>query len=143
MCSPQFDWKSFQERLGYSDKELDLFRSDPRRVQGALRLESPELQKKYLIFEVESSVGCSVGLKAGNRLFFKGMTVLDRQKSDPWCILALGNLRIIAAICLDRWIEGLDPNMSFNYAQCADTGVRDGGWGKVVIKGYVKDESDL
>lgn len=144
MDGEQFDWKAFQEKRGYTDEELKMFMADPHRTKAAKRMGLPERQKKYLIFEVISSEGCPVQLKVGSRLFFKGTTMLDLEKSDPWCINAMGSLKMLGAIAHNRWVSGLDLNdMHLNHFQCADCGVKNGGWGRIAMKAYVKDESEL
>lgn len=137
-------WQMFQNYLGYSDEELDIFKSDPRNVRAALKLSNPELQKKFLVIEVVESHGCAAGLKPGDRLYFRRGTVLDTERSSSWCAYALGNLSVFSSMFHDRWIEGLDPNnMVWNRFSCFDCGVRSGGWGRVTMKAFVKDESEL
>jgi len=145
MSAENFDWKEFQKQTGIQDAELEIIKSDPRRAKVAERtLGSPEFQKKYLIIEVVKSDGCAAGLKVGDSLYFKGCSVLDLEKSGPWCNLAFGNFDMLATLCHERWVAGLDlDDLHFNHIPCVDTGVRGGGWGQVVMKGYVKDESEL
>ncbi|MFZ0929276.1 MAG: hypothetical protein WAN11_11785 [Syntrophobacteraceae bacterium] len=121
-----------------------MFKSDPHKARAARKLFSPEMLKKFLVIEVVDSQGCSVGLKPGDRLYFRGMTSLDLERSSSWCAYALGHLPAISSMCHDRWTEDLDPNdMIWNRFSCFDCGVRSGGWGRVTMKAYVKDESEL
>ena len=138
-------WKMFQDHWGYTDEELKMFKSDPHRARAGQKMFSPELEKKFLIIEVVDSHGCAVGMKPGDRLYFRGMAVLDAGKSTvPWCVQAFSYLPAISSMCHDRWMEGLDPNgMIYNRFSCPDCGVRSGGWGRATMKAYVKDESEL
>ena len=147
MAEQEFDWKSFQKTMGYNDEELEIFRSDPRRSGAVLSMNGParaEVQKKFLIIEVVSSEGCRAQMKVGDRLFFKRTSELDLKRSDPWCILAMANLDIMAGVCHNRWANDLDlKDLKFDHLSCVDCGVKNGGWGRVLMKAYVKDESEL
>ena len=80
-----FDWKGFQEHMGYSDEELKALQNDPKKSEHVQQICGPEMQDKYLIAEVVESHGCIAGMKPGDRIYFKGMSVLDPERSDPWC----------------------------------------------------------
>ncbi len=139
-------WKGFQGVMGYTDDEIEIFKSDPKHkmITPKFGAKLMEMYKKYLVFEVVSSHGCAEHMKVGDRMFFKGMAKMDPEKSDPWCVFAMGNMLSIASICHDRWVEGLDPNgMVYDHFSCMDCGVKAGGWGHVAMKAYVVDESDL
>lgn len=147
MKEEELDWKAFQKNMGFSDDELEIFRSDPRRANAALRMKGKareKVQSKFLVIEVVSSEGCRAQMKVGDRLFFRRTSELDLKRSDPWCILAMANLDIMAGVCHNRWANdlGLD-DLKFDHLSCVDCGVRNGGWGRVTMKAYVKDESEL
>jgi len=144
MNNDAFDWKKFQNRMNYSDEELQIFKSDPRRANAAPKLYSRDLMKKFLVFEIVESHGCTVGLKVGDRLFFRGFGALDLRRSNPtWCAHALSAIATIANMAQDRYVAGLDPNdMVYNHIPCLDVGPKR-GWGQVIMKAYVKDEGEL
>ena len=56
-------WKRFQEHMGYTDDELEMFKSDPMRLK--MVTETPEFVKKRIIAEVIESHGCHAGHKVG------------------------------------------------------------------------------
>ena len=58
-------WKRFQRHMGYTDKELELFRSDPEKVK--MVTETPDFVKCNVIAEVIESHGCHAGHKVGDR----------------------------------------------------------------------------
>jgi uncharacterized repeat protein (TIGR04076 family) len=139
-------WEIFQARMGYTDEELELFKSDPKHltITAKFGMKLEEMYKKYLVFEVVKSEGCAEHMKTGDRIFFRGMARMDPERSDPWCIWAMPSMHAIASICHDRWVEGLDPNgMAYDHISCMDCGVKAGGWGHVAMKAYVVDESEL
>ena len=143
MSNKDFNWERFQKRLKYSDEELASFKADPRKANAAKKIFSREIANKYLVIEVVSSHGCTVGMKPGDRLFFKAFGILDTEKSSPWCAAALGEIAGFSNMAQDRFVAGLDPNdMVFNHFSCMDAGAKF-GWGQVVMKAYVIDEADL
>ena len=143
MSDKDFDWKVLQEHLQYTDEEMEAFRADPWKAALAQKIFSDELQKKYLVVEVVSSHGCSAGMKPGDRLFFRGLSMLDNEKSSPWCVHALGYIWGYANMVHDRFVHDLDPNdMVYKHFSCSDTGAKF-GMGQVIMKAYVKEEIDL
>lgn len=139
-----FDWKAFQKHRGYTDEEMEALKKDPKKMKHAQLLCSPELQNKWLIVEVVESHGCEVGMKVGDRLYFEGLTLLDSKRSSRWCPhAALDAIGWFANGCRDLFLQGIDPNnMYADHFGCADAGSKY-GWGRVVVKAYVVDKSDL
>ena len=143
MADKEFDWKRYQEYMGNTDEELEIMKSDPVRANATKKLFTREMAKKCLVIEVVSSHACMAGMKVGDRLVFKGLGVLDTERSSPWCAMAMGVIPSIANMAQDRYVAGLDPNdMIYKYFSCADVGPKY-GWGQITMKAYVVDESDL
>jgi uncharacterized repeat protein (TIGR04076 family) len=144
MPEKNVDWKAIQKHFQYTDEELETLRAHPKWSKLAPEVFSEEFQKKYLVVEVVSSHGCAAGMRPGDRLLFKGLSLLDNERSSPWCVHALGNIWGFANMVHDRFVHGLDPNnMVYNHFSCADTGLRFGGMGLVIMKACVLDEGDL
>lgn len=144
MGKEEFNWERFQKHNLYTDEELEIFKKDPRRSTKVKKIFSREIAKKYLVVEVVSSHGCTAGMKPGDRLVFRGLGVLIPEKSSPWCAQAMGEIGGFATMIQDRFVSGLDPNdMVFDHFSCMDTGVRCGGWGQVIMKASVMDESEF
>jgi uncharacterized repeat protein (TIGR04076 family) len=138
-----FNWKRFQKNNRYTDEELEILKSDPKRSQGIMKLFSPEISKLYLIIEVVDSHGCTVRMKQGDRLVFKALGVLVPELSSPWCSHAMAEIGGFANMAQDRFVSGLDPNgMIFKHFSCMDAGVKC-GWGQVIMKVYVVDDKGL
>ena len=70
---------------GESDEELDAWRKDPVKSEGAIRMHSSGIRRKWLIVEVVKSHGCGNGLKVGDRLCFEAIARLDPGRSSRWC----------------------------------------------------------
>jgi len=137
-----FDWKGFQEHMGYSDKELKAVKDDPARSNYVQRICSPDMQDKYLICEVVESHGCTAGMKPGDRLYFKGISLIDGKRSDPWCPYIV-NPYWFTAGARNLVRQGLDPNSFYvNFSGCMDVGPEH-GLGRVVYKVTVVDKSEV
>lgn len=50
-------WKRFQAHMGYTDAEMEIFRSDPLKVK--MVTETPEFVKSRIIAEVISPTGAT------------------------------------------------------------------------------------
>ena len=138
-----FDWKGFQKHMNFTDEELKAWMDDPAKFEGAQKMCSPEMQRKWLIVEVVKSHGCANGLKVGDRLYFKGIGNLDPERSSHWCGHNMSFLPLIQDACHNLVMQGKDPNTMFpNHYSCVDTTPKY-GWGYVESKAYVVDEDDL
>jgi hypothetical protein len=137
-----FDWKGFQKHVGYTDAQMKALRKDPRKINHVQKICSPEVQGKYLIAEIVESRGCVGGMKVGDRLFFKGMSLLDPQRSDPWCPYIVNTYWFTSG--MRNMVKfGLDPNsMYVNFSGCMDVGPEH-GLGRVVYKIFAVDEKDV
>ncbi len=137
-----FDWKGFQEHMGYSDEELKALQNDPQKSEHVQKICSPDIQDKYMIAEVIESHGCMAGLQVGDRLYFKGMSVLDPERSDPWCPYIVNTYWFTTGVRTLAKL-GLDPNsMYVTYSGCMDVGPEN-GLGRVVYQVRVVDKSEL
>jgi uncharacterized repeat protein (TIGR04076 family) len=144
MSGQDFNWKAFQKALNYSDEDLEAFKQDPRRVEAAKKLFTPEITRKDLIIEVVESHGCSCRLKPGDKLVFRALSQLDLDRSSRnWCAHAMAAIPGMATLVQDRYVSGLDLNsMAYNHFTCGDTGPLRNGWGQVVMKAYVVDRQE-
>ena len=140
----EFDWKGSQKHMNFTDEELKAWMDDPAKFQGAQKMCSPEMQKKWLIVEVVKSHGCANGLKVGDRLYFKGIGNLDPKRSSHWCGHNMSHLPLIQDACHNLVMQGKDPNKEMfpNHFSCVDTTAKY-GWGYVENKAYVVEEEDL
>jgi uncharacterized repeat protein (TIGR04076 family) len=137
-----FDWKGFQTHMGYTDEELEAYKKHPKKAKFAPIMCQPKIQKSTLIIEVVKSRGCANGLKVGDRLYFEGCGLLDLKRSSRWCGHAMGHCMAFSNVAHNLLIHGKDPNsMYYNHFPCGDAGIKH-GWGHVVFKAYVVDESE-
>lgn len=129
-------WQFMQQRLGYSDAELNTFRSMPRNRK--IMEKAGDLANKTVIFEVMESHGCNIEHKAGDQFIFsaEGYMLAHKcpKKICPYILPAMSRLMWVIQ---ERIYEGLDPRPYFYRAHCEDVGIECGGWGKVLIEAKI------
>jgi uncharacterized repeat protein (TIGR04076 family) len=138
-----FDWKAFQKHMGYTDEEMKALKNDPEKMQYAQTIFTPEIQNKWLIFEVVESHGCEAGLKVGDRIYFEGLNTLDVKRSSNWCLRSFANAYLMGYSMRNLIMQGVDPNEIYaDHCGCLDAGSKF-GLGRVIFKAYAVDKSDL
>jgi len=143
VCDPEnFDWEAFKKHMQYTDEELKAIKNNPIKVKWLKKVCSPEMQNKYLIAEVVESHGCLAGLRPGDRIFFKGLTVLDPELSDPWCPY-IANVYWFTYGARNLFVQGLDPDSFYvRHSGCLDVGPQN-GLGRVIYKVFVVDKDEV
>jgi len=138
---PEEFWKGFQQHMGYSDAEMEQFKKDPKKIRTAPLMVSPKMRNSTMVIEVVESHGCAEGMKVGDKLYFTGIAHLDSKRSSDWCAYALSQATTFAYCCHNMILQDIDPNEMYSqYFACFDCGSKY-GWGHVVMKAYVIDES--
>ena len=131
-------WKRFQEHMGYTDQEMENFRSDPEKVK--MVTQTPEFVKCKVIAEVIESHGCHAGHQVGDRFVMTaGGQLIAQESPKRMCMFALGPVSNTLPAIYERLITKSDPNFERSQiVQCADVGLDKGGWGKILMKVYVE-----
>lgn len=131
-------WKRFQKHMGYTDEEMQLFRSDPRKVK--MVTETPEFVKNRVIAEVIESQHCHAGHRVGDRFVMTaGGQLIAEECPKRMCLFALGPVSNQLPAVYERLLAKSDPDgQAFNIVQCTDVGLDKGGWGKILMKVYVE-----
>jgi len=131
-------WKFMQQRLGYSNDELEKFRQDPRNRK--IMEKSSELLSKTVVIEVVESHGCNIEHKKGDQFIFsaEGYMLAHKcpKKICPYIMPAMSRLMWLIQ---ERIYEGLDPRPYFYRGHCEDVGIECGGWGRVLIEAKIID----
>jgi uncharacterized repeat protein (TIGR04076 family) len=132
-------WKSYQERLGYTDDEMKKFRQNPRNEDVISR--APALMNKTIVVEVVDSHGCNSQHKAGDKFYFDGSgNLLTKLCPKRICFGALNSMPQLISMAHELFYAGVDPNeMRFKRVGCSDVGLHCGGWGRVVMEIKVED----
>ena len=127
-------WKRFQKHMGYTDAEMAVFRSDPRKVK--MVTESPGFVKSRIVAEVIESQGCHARHTVGQKFVMDGNgQLIARECPEKMCIFALAALESPVNQIYERFIAHSDPNNERTMVvQCSDVGLDKGGWGKILMK---------
>jgi len=134
-------WRRFQKHMGYTDQEMEIFRSDPEKVR--IVTQTPDFVKCRIIAEVIESHSCHAGHRVGDRFVLdaNGYLVSDECPKKV-CGFALGPVCTILPVLYERLIYKTDPNFErFNIVQCTDVGFGKrgwNGWGKILMKVYLE-----
>jgi len=132
-------WKFMQQHLGYTDEELEVFRSNPKNVD--IMSKAPELMKKTIIAEVVASHGCASQHKVGDRFYFDGAgNLITKLNPKRICVHALSVLSGPMVVVNELFYAGVDPNeMRLNRVGCFDVGIQCGGWGHIAMEVKVEE----
>jgi len=132
-------WQMIQERLGYTDEEMEVFRQNPRNED--VLSKAPALMNKTVIIEVVESYGCNSEHKVGDTFYFDGAgNLITKLCPKRICIYALSAAANLIFASNELFYAGVDPNeMRFKRTGCFDVGVRCGGWGHIVMELKVED----
>ncbi len=136
---PDEVFKFFQERLGYTDEELKLFKENPRNSE--VLLKSTSLLNKTITAEVVESHGCNSLHKVGDKFIFDGAgNLITKLCPKRICIYALASVAPLVFASNELLYAGIDPNeMRFKRTGCFDVGVQCGGWGRVIMELRVEE----
>ncbi|MFH1243022.1 MAG: hypothetical protein V1689_11755 [Pseudomonadota bacterium] len=131
-------WRLFQRHMGYTDEEMEIFRSDPQKVK--MVTQTPEFVKCRVVAEVIESHGCHARHQVGDRFVMTGGGQLITEECPKrMCMFALGPVSHALPVVYERFITKSDPNLErFQIVQCTDVGLDKGGWGKILMKVYVE-----
>jgi hypothetical protein len=139
---PDEVWQMFQQHLGYSDEEFELFKRDPRNAKSLAT--GTDMVSKTIVFEVVESHGCNSRHGPGSRFFFSGDgNLLTKMAPSKVCAYLLPVMGQMVYGLQELWYAGIDPNeLCFKRAGCFDVGVRCGGWGRVIVEARVMDRQE-
>jgi len=131
-------WSLFQSHMGYTDEEMDIFRSDPEKVE--MVTQRPAFVKNRVVAEVIESHGCHAQHRVGDRFVMTGGgQLINEECPKRMCMFALGPVSNILPAIYERFMIDADPDFERSQVvQCTDVGLDKGGWGKVLMKVYVE-----
>jgi uncharacterized repeat protein (TIGR04076 family) len=132
-------WKFMQQHLGYTDEELEKFRSNPKNVD--IMSKAPDLMNKTIVAEVVASHGCASQHHVGDRFYFDGAgNLITKLNPKRICVHALSVLSGPMVVVNELFYAGVDPNeMRLNRFGCFDVGIQCGGWGHIAMEVKVED----
>lgn len=126
--------KLFQKHMGYTDQEMEIFVSNPRRLK--MVTETPDFVKSRLVAEVLESHGCAAQHKVGDKFVMTpGGELITEECPKRICISAVSAINSVLPAVYDRLISGSDPGFErTNTVQCGDIGLDKGGFGKILLE---------
>jgi len=132
-------WEVVQKHLGYSDEEMDRFKSDPRNTE--VLTKAPELMNKTIVAEVVESHGCNSQHKVGDNFYLDGAgNLISKLCPKRMCIFAVSALKPAVFAMNELLYAGVDANeMRFRRTGCSDVGLECGGWGRIVMEVKMED----
>ena len=132
-------WDLIQSHLGYTDKEMKIFKENQRNVD--VLSKAPALMNKTIVIEVVQSHGCNSQHKIGDKLYFDGAgNLITKLAPKRICIYALSSMTKLIFASNELFYSGIDPNeMRFKRTGCFDVGVQCGGWGHIVMEIRMED----
>jgi hypothetical protein len=131
-------WAFVQQRLGFSDDEMNVFRDNP--MNAGLIERGMALQDKEIVFEFVEAHGCYSHM-GGDRLVFDALgKLVVAECPERICSHAItagaGHLFAITELLF----QGIAPEkMRFKRLGCMDVGLCCGGWGHAVMELKVRD----
>jgi uncharacterized repeat protein (TIGR04076 family) len=126
-------WKRVQGHLGFTDEEIDLFRSYPNHVKAME--EAPLFSTHEMVIEVIEAHNCAAGYKVGDEFVVdsEGCLIPERCPSRL-CAAAIYAFKPL----IDRMWQAFFNNSTevlHDTVHCPDVGVRRGGAGAVTMRG--------
>lgn len=133
-------WNMMQNRMGYTDEEMNHFKSDPRNVDVVGKFAAH--MNKTVVAEVVESHGCFSEHRVGDKFHLDiAGNVLSARCPERVCVHALASVSPAVFTMAELILAGIDPNdMRFKRVGCPDVGLRCGGWGRIVMEVRVQDE---
>jgi len=128
-------FKAVQERLGYTDEELEIFktRSFSHKILRTRTIQ--DLLRTNVIFEVVESHACNIGHKVGDKFFFNAEGYMLAHKCpEKICPFIMPVMTRMMWLVQERLYEGVDPRPTFYFGDCDDVGLKCGGMGKVRLE---------
>jgi len=128
-------WLAVQERVGYTDAEMKLFKKHPFSHKILTNKAITDVIRTNVIFEVVQARNCNVGHKAGDKFYFNGEGyMITRKCPDKICPFLMPFMSRMMWLIMERLYEGLDPKPTFPFGHCDDVGVECGGMGHVLLE---------
>jgi uncharacterized repeat protein (TIGR04076 family) len=125
-------WRKFQNILGYTDEELALYRSNPKKVKAME--EAAKFSNYKIIIEVIESHNCAIGYKVGDQFVVDGDGSLILEESPAKiCVGAVYGFKTLIDRMWQAFYDG-HSEVLHDTTHCPDVGVHRGGWGEVTYR---------
>ncbi len=130
-------WPIIEERLGFTDEELRLFRNLPTNHKMLTTKAMTNIVNTNVVFEVVASRACNTRHKVGEKIYFNAERGMLAHKGPEYiCPFLMPVMTRVMHMIQDRIWEGLDDPLPsvVRIGGCDDIGVECGGVGKVLLE---------
>lgn len=129
-------FKIMARHLKYDEEEQKLFKE--RKENREILEKIAKIKNMEIVAEIISAKGCNTGHEKGQKFYFDGAGNLISEKlPKKSCIFLLGSLSAHIFAIHELVYAGIDPadiKLRFPRIGCADVGVENCGWGKVIVE---------
>ncbi len=136
-------WPIIQERFGFTDEELQLFKKLPTNHKMLTTKAMTDVVNTYVVFEVVASRACNTGHQVGEQIYFNAERGMLAHKGPEYiCPFLMPVMTRVMHMVQDRIWEGLDDPLPsvVRIGGCDDIGVECGGVGKVLLEAKIAEE---
>lgn len=126
----------YSQRVGYSAKEIDLFRESGHRIRHIGRL-SEAAPLYSIVAEVVEARNCNSDHEIGQKIVLDvDGNFITKLCPSKICVYLASQLTIPVALINERLSENLKPNdfHFMRYVRCSDAGVECLGYGEVKLQ---------
>lgn len=125
-------WCKLQGILGYTDEELEIFRSEPKKVKAME--EGARFATQNMVIEIIDAHNCAMGYKVGDRFVVDGggALIVD-QCPAKLCVGAIAAFKTLTDRMWQAFYDG-KSEVLHDTVHCPDVGVREGGWGMITMR---------
>ena len=125
-------WKKFQAMIGYTDQELEIYRSFPKNVK--VMEDSPAFAKYNIVMEVIEARNCIAGHKAGDTFLVDSTGCLIAEHCPPRiCAAAVWAFKPLIDRMWEAFYNGATDTFH-DTVRCPDVGVENGGTGEITMR---------
>jgi uncharacterized repeat protein (TIGR04076 family) len=125
-------WNKFQERLGFTDEELSIYRSFPKNVKAMENARG--FATHELVVEIIEARNCAAGYTAGDSFRVDASGMLIPEKCPPkLCAAAVWAFKPLIDRIWEAFYHG-GTDCFHDTVRCPDVGVEKGGAGFITMR---------
>jgi uncharacterized repeat protein (TIGR04076 family) len=125
-------WNKLKKALGYTDDELNFYRSQFKKVRAME--EGSKFATHKMVIEIIEAHNCAMGYEAGDKFVVDGggALILD-QCPRRLCVGAIAAFKTLTDRMWQAFYDG-KSEVLHDTVHCPDVGLREGGWGMITMR---------
>ncbi|RJR49159.1 MAG: hypothetical protein C4576_07340 [Desulfobacteraceae bacterium] len=124
--------RRIQNQLDYTDEEIDVFRSDPKKMKALI--DGKQFALHEMVVEIIDAHNCVMGYKPGDRFVIDREGALCVDECPPkLCVGAISAFKPLTDRMVQAFYDG-KCDVLIDTVHCPDVGIREGGWGMVTMR---------